>query len=107
MSRKKLDLTQGELGKLVGVTDSAISNVETGKAELSNTLALAIEYKTGISKKWLFTGKGKMFVKTNEQLAKELAQTKKAVSDLEVDLANLPERHKKIIADMIAELQRA
>ena len=105
-ARKKLDLTQLDIAHLIGLTKGQISRIESGKSRLANTVALAIEHKLGIRKDWLYTGKGKMLIKSYEKLERELAQTKKAVSDLEVDLANLPEKHKMILKDLIGELQR-
>lgn len=102
-----MKLTQKAFAALVAISHGHISKVELGEAQLTEPLALAIEYKTGIRKEWLFSGKGEMFLTTYDELVKKLALEKKAISDLEADLANLPDRYRKILSELVAALKRA
>ena len=57
--RKDLKLTQRQLGKLVGVTGSAISQMELGQTQhLLAKHALALAKTLNVSVEWLLTGEG-------------------------------------------------
>ncbi len=94
--RKRLGLTLVEMGAKVGVTASAISYVETGKAKLSNRLITAIcAVFPQVSEEWLRDGTGDMFreVSPTSDLDKMLDDL--SVPDVARDLirafAQLPE----------------
>jgi transcriptional regulator with XRE-family HTH domain len=58
--RKSLGLTQGEFGKKIGMSDVAISHMESGRTAISkqNTLLICSIFKA--NEEWLETGKGEM-----------------------------------------------
>lgn len=58
--RKSLGMTQGELGKKIGLTSSAISYIESGKATLTDQNILSIVREFGVNEIWLRTGVGEM-----------------------------------------------
>ena len=94
--RKRLGLTLVEMGAKVGVTASALSYVEKGKAKLSNRLIAAIcGVFPQVSETWLRDGTGDMFreVSPTSELDKMLDDL--SVPDVARDLirafAQLPE----------------
>lgn len=70
-ARKAAGLTQGQLGKLVGVSQNAIQKIEAG-GETKHTLALASAL--GVDPIWLQSGEGKTPEK-NTALSAELVTT--------------------------------
>ena len=59
--RKTLSLTMEEFGKRVGVTRSAISNIENGKRNLTDQMILSICREFNANENWIKTGQGEMF----------------------------------------------
>lgn len=59
--RKTLSLTMEEFGKRVGVTRSAISNIENGKRNLTDQMILSICREFNVNENWIKTGQGEMF----------------------------------------------
>ena len=59
--RKTLSLTLEEFGKRVGVTRSAISNIENGKRNLTDQMILSICREFNANENWIKTGQGEMF----------------------------------------------
>ena len=99
-ARKELDLNQADIAEKVGLSRGHLSNIQTGKTGLTAPVAIAIEYKIGISKIWLFTGKGRMLVKTYNELKKE-------ISDLAIDIAELEKEDQGTLIEIIRRLRRA
>jgi len=58
-ARKHANLTQAELSKAVGITQTSISDLERGKSA-SSTFSASIARICGVSALWLETGEGKM-----------------------------------------------
>ena len=56
--RTELNLTGLQFAEALGITKSAVSYWEAGKADLSRPVALALEHLYGISSEWLTTGEG-------------------------------------------------
>ena len=71
-ARKALHLTQVEFGESLGITQSAISAVESGKVKLTDRLAQSIQSNYNINVEWLRTGEGEMLVEPSED--EQLAQ---------------------------------
>lgn len=57
-ARRELGLTQEEFGAPMGYGKAAVSTWETGKTEVSQTLAQSIQVNWGIAWKWLIFGEG-------------------------------------------------
>jgi transcriptional regulator with XRE-family HTH domain len=66
--RKKLNLTQMEFGKNIGVSDVTISTTESGKTPLTEANIKLICLTFNINEAWLRTGQGAMFNKTSNNL---------------------------------------
>lgn len=71
-ARKALHVTQVEFGETLGITQSAISAVESGKVKLTDRLAQSIQSNYNINVEWLRTGEGEMLVEPSED--EQLAQ---------------------------------
>jgi len=71
--RKKLNLTQAQFAKPLGVNRGYIATLETSDKEPSKTLLKLISYEYCISYTWLKTGEGEMFISPEESLKKIIA----------------------------------
>jgi transcriptional regulator with XRE-family HTH domain len=58
--RKSLGLTQGEFGKKIGMSDVAISYMESGRTALSKQNVYLICLTFGVREEWLEKGEGDM-----------------------------------------------
>ena len=64
--RKTLGLTQSEFGKSLGISNTAISNIEKGENNVSESNIISICREFGVNEEWLRTGVGgedNMFIK--------------------------------------------
>lgn len=59
--RKHLGLTLVKFGEAIGISNPAVSMIETGKASVTDRTRLAIVNTFGVSEIWLRTGEGEMF----------------------------------------------
>ncbi len=59
--RKVLGLSGEKFGEKIGVTRSAISDIERGRNGLSDSNILAICREFNVNEEWLRTGSGEMF----------------------------------------------
>ena len=59
--RKALGLSGEKIGEKIGVTRSAISDIERGRNGLSDSNILAICREFNVNEEWLRTGTGEMF----------------------------------------------
>ncbi|WP_051283880.1 helix-turn-helix transcriptional regulator [Desulforegula conservatrix] len=64
--RKAIGLTQENFGKPIGLTRINVTNLESGKVQISTLHALAIEYVYKINSEWLLTGNGESLLSDNE-----------------------------------------
>lgn len=60
--RKKLDLSQDKFGEQLGVTKSAVSRIELGTYNATDTMIRLICSTFNVNEEWLRTGEGEMFV---------------------------------------------
>ena len=58
--RKTLGFTQGEFGKKIGMSDVAISHMESGRTAISRQNSQLICLTFGVRQEWLETGSGDM-----------------------------------------------
>ena len=83
LRKEVLHLTMEDFGKRVGLSKAAISQIESGKNNLSDVAIKAICQEYGISETWLRTGEGEMYDPARTFSLDELAK-KNGVSDLEL-----------------------
>lgn len=60
--RKSLGLTMEEFGKRLGVTRSAISNIESGRRGITEQMVVAACREFNASEDWIRNGEGDMFL---------------------------------------------
>ena len=78
-ARKAKGLTLKQLGDIIGIYESAVSNIERGRNKPSGSTLILLCEKLGIDREWLETGEGEMFAPTTEQA--ETARMIEAISD--------------------------
>ena len=78
-ARKAKGLTLKQLGDIIGISESAVSNIERGRNKPSGSTLILLCEKLGIDREWLETGEGDMFAPVSEQA--ETARMIEAVSD--------------------------
>lgn len=69
--RKSLNLTMERFGEKLGVTRTAISNIENGHRSLTEQMFRSICREFNVNENWLRTGEGTMFNK--ESIDEEIA----------------------------------
>lgn len=72
--RKSLKLTMEDFGSKMGVTRSAISNIENGYRNLTEQMIVAVCNTYNVNEEWLREGKGEMFAETKESYMENLAK---------------------------------
>ena len=77
--RKAKGLTLKQLGDIIGISESAVSNIERGRNKPSGSTLILLCEKLGIDREWLETGEGEMFAPTTEQA--ETAKLIESISD--------------------------
>lgn len=96
--RKALGLTQSEFGKILGLSTSGVSDIESGRRKVTEQhLIMLSNYKKKIiNTEWLRTGDGEMFVKMDREA--ELMTWAGSV------LGSVDESFKKRFVKMLSEL---
>lgn len=96
--RKYLDLSQKVFAEKLGITDSGLSNLESGKRNLTEQMIISICREFNVNRVWLVEGVGDMFTNLPETILDELA--------LQFDLSD---EEKKIVSDFcsLSKEQRA
>lgn len=109
--RKTLGLSQKAFGKKLGVSRSAINNIDSKAVPLKPLFVEHLCDIFGINKDWLQTGKGEMFLISPENIVDKLAKeyklddTDKAIITSYLNL-NTSERAavKKYIVNIVNEI---
>ena len=72
--RKNLNLTQESFGSRLGVTRTAICNIEKGERNITDKMFKSICREFNVNEEWLRTGKGEMFnYLEDDELIKKLS----------------------------------
>lgn len=66
--RKALNLSQTEMGELLGKGLRAIQHYEKGERSIDNTVIILLEKAYNVNPIWLRTGEGKMFIKKKKKI---------------------------------------
>lgn len=83
--RTSLNMTMEEFGLRLGVSRSAISNIEKGNRGVTEQMARGLCREFNVSESWLRTGQGEMFLceSADEQYKKASAAIACGTSDLD------------------------
>ena len=109
--RKFYGLSTEEFGKKLGVTRTAISNIENAHRSVTEQMIKSVCREFGVVETWLRTGEGSMFQPTDRrqeitQLTKKLfAEEKDSFKNRFVSvLANLTEKEWEILEDKLKQI---
>lgn len=108
--RKKLNLSQDEFGKKIGLTRGAITNAELGRAAIKPLFIEHICDTFQVNEKWITTGEGEMFVKMDpdDEFAKLMVEIDVAKDEFIINALKayweLPEEHKQVVRDLIKKM---
>lgn len=72
--RKKMKLSQKAFGLRIGVSESAISNIESGRYNITETVCKLICREFNVNENWLRSGHGKTFIQTNNDEFEQFTQ---------------------------------
>ena len=80
--RKELHITLDQFGERVGVTKSAISNIENGNRSLTEQMIKSICREFDVDEEWLRNGTGSMFIeRTRDEEIANFIGTIQSVDD--------------------------
>ena len=103
--RKTLGLSGEKFGESLGTTRFAISQIETGRNNLTDQMVKLICLTYNVNEEWLRTGQGSMFNETKDEFLAELKR-RHNLSDFQVELVKtyleLPDKDKDSIDKFIA-----
>lgn len=76
--RKAMGKSQEEFGKILGITKSGVSDIESGRRNVTEQHIIMLRNEN-VNEDWLRTGNGKMFIPEtkDEQISKMLADVLK------------------------------
>lgn len=83
--RKALNLSGEKFGAKLGVKRSAISDIETGRNNLSEQMILSICLAYNVNEDWLRTGEGDMFNQPKDDFLTTL-QKQYSLSDFQLNI---------------------
>lgn len=110
--RKSLKLTLDEFGKRLGVTKTAMSNIENGNRNITDQMFISICREYHVNESWLRNGTGEMFLLLNEddefsmyvgELAAKSSKDNELVAyrkEKILTLCKLPDEVLKVIIDL-------
>ena len=99
--RNQLDINQKELAEKVEVSSTVITMIESGERSPSRNVLIKLAEIYNVDITWLLTGKGEMFIRTEE--AAETPSYADAVSLLN-DFAKLDAEGRMVVKDVIGDL---
>lgn len=79
--RTEIGISQKIFGEGIGIADSYVSEIESGKKVPSLTILLAIAFKYGVNIDWIETGKGEKFSKESAYLTDKEIQVLRTLRD--------------------------
>jgi transcriptional regulator with XRE-family HTH domain len=90
-ARQHIGLSQLELGNLLGLTQSNIARIETGRVFPRLSVCHYLRWHHTISLNWLITGKGEMVLKDEDVVKKmDFGEYESEVRDMVYYLAQVP-----------------
>ncbi len=102
--RKYLNLSQRVFAEKLGITDSGLSNLESGKRNLTEQMIISICREFNVNRAWLVEGVGDMFTNLPETILDELAlqfELTEDEKDLVTDFCELPKEQRSIVMNFI------
>ena len=78
--RKAMGKSQEEFGKILGITKSGVSEIESGRRNVTEQHIIILKNSESVNEEWLRTGEGEMFrsISKNDQIADMLSDVLKS-----------------------------
>ena len=98
--RKYLGLSQRAFAEKLGITDSGLSNLESGKRNLTEQMIISICREFNVNRAWLVEGVGDMFTNLPETILDELAlqfDLSQEEKTLVADFCGLPKEQREVV----------
>ena len=98
--RKSLNLSQKAFAEKLGITDSGLSNLESGKRNLTEQMIISICREFNVNRAWLVEGAGDTFTNLPDTILDELAiQFDLTEDEKEIiyDFCSLPKEDRAIV----------
>lgn len=102
--RKYLNISQKVFAEKLGITDSGLSNLESGKRNLTEQMVISICREFNVNRAWLTDGVGEMFTNLPETILDELAlqfELSDVEKDLVADFCKLPKEQRVIVMNFL------
>ncbi|WP_018659874.1 helix-turn-helix domain-containing protein [Allofustis seminis] len=107
--RETLGLSGEKFGESLGVGRMAISQIETGKNNLTDQMLKLICYTYNVNEDWLRTGQGEMFNQTKDEFLADI-QKQYSLSDFSISLIKrymeLPAENRSTIDEFITSISQ-
>ena len=108
--RKYYNLSMEEFGERLGVTRSAISNIESGNRSVTDQMRRSICREFNVSEEWLKDGSGEMIKRGYSEEITALAQAyglDEADQAVIVEYARLSPEERRVVKEYISRTYRA
>lgn len=109
--RKKLEMTQEELGQALSMKKSGMSKIESGENTLTEKNQEILHQRFGVNKSWLVTGEGDMFIQSAAPDMATIAPVLRSLGninpkDLQIIEAylKLEDRHREAFRELFSKL---
>ena len=102
--RKHLNLSQRIFAEKLGITDSGLSNLESGKRNITEQMIISICREFNVNRIWLVEGVGDMFTNLPETILDELALQYELTEDekeLVADFCKLNKEQRTIVMNFL------
>lgn len=102
--RKYLNLSQKVFATKLGITDSGLSNLESGKRNLTEQMVISICREFNVNRAWLVDGIGEIFTNLPETIIDELGlqfELSDEEKDLVADFCKLPKEQRFIVMNFL------
>ena len=83
--RTILGLSGEKFGERIGLSKFAISNIETGKNNLTEQTIISLCREYNVNEEWLRTGNGEMFIETKESFLNNISK-QYSLDDLDIKI---------------------
>ena len=110
--RLKLELSQAELARQIGISQNTISYMEKENATIKDVNVKAICTKFDVNEEWLRTGKGEMFLNfdNDEAFGRAMDEIFKDedpfIRNMIIEMASLPKEEKEAMKKAFSILKK-
>lgn len=105
--RSALGLTQTEFGQRLVIAQGYLTNIETGKREVTEKIRKLLCLQFNVNEEWLLTGNGSMFLEDDNSLLSQLSiqyNLDEFSRRFIQTFIQLPASHREAIKDFAASL---